>query len=164
MPAPTGPSDPGLNATPPPVDGDVARLQRTGSWMLTATALLYLVAAGVTTYITWRLRYEDWFLYALMSLCTATVVTNYSILRPRAPVWVRWTVFGFAELVIAAWSLLLFERTQVGWVIVEGEAVNHGAQTWFYAPVAVNVICALLLAAHVVLIAPKLRRSALLEA
>lgn len=147
-----------------PIDPHTAaarKLMRVGAWLLHGTALLYLVAACATTFITWRLGYEDWFLYALMSLCTATVVTNYSILRPRAPRGIRWLVWAFAQVVIVAWSLLLFERTQVGWLIVDGRAVNHGAQIWFYAPVAINAACALLLTIHLFLVAPRLRRAAL---
>lgn len=133
---------------------------RMDSQLLTLTALLYLAAAGATTWITWRLGYEDWFLYALMSLCTATAITNYSVLRPGAPWWLRIIVWGFAEAVIAGWTLLLYEKTQVGWVLVAGEAVDQGVQGLFFVPVAINLVCALLLAGHLLFIAPRVRKQA----
>lgn len=133
------------------------RLKRADTWLLTATAVSYLIAAAATTVITYNLGYEDWFLYALMSLCTATVVTNYSILKPGAPSWARSAVWAFAIAVIGAWSLLLFERAQVGWVITNGEAIDHGAQGWFFVPVGLNAVCAMMLTVHMILIAPKLR-------
>ena len=133
---------------------------RVDSLLLTVTALLYLAAAGATTWITWSLGYEDWFLYAVMSLCTATAITNYSVLRPRAPRWLRLLVWAFAMAVIAGWTLLLFEKTQVGWVLIDGEAVDHGRQGWFYLPVALNAVCAALLTGHLLLVAPRVRAAA----
>ena len=138
-------------------------LQQADSWIRAATASLYLLAATATTLITYFLGYEDWFLYALMSLCTATVVTNYSILQPNTPRWIRWMVVLFAELVITAWSLLLFEKTQVGWLLIEGQVINHSEQAWFYVPVVLNGLCGLLLALHLVVVAPHLRKSTLLS-
>ncbi|GEM_PF-2743854 len=151
-----------VSAAPPPSASEPSRgLSRLDSLLLTSSAVIYLAAACATTFITYRLGYEDWYLYALMSLCTATVVTNYAILKPRAPWWLRIVVWGFAELVIAAWSLLLFERTQVGWVIVDGNAVDHGAQGWFFVSVALNVLCGVLLTVHLLFVAPRIRRAVL---
>ena len=156
------------SAVPTGTPGPRSALQRLGilrvdSLLLTSTALLYLAAAGATTWITWSLHYEDWFLYAVMSLCTATAITNYSVLKPRAPRWLRFIVWAFARAGIAGGTLLLFEKTQVGWVIVDGEAVDHGRQGWFYLPVGLNVLCAALLTVHLLLVAPRVRRQALAQ-
>ncbi len=121
---------------------------------------VYLGGALSTTVITWNLQYEDWYLYALMNLCTAIVVANYARLGVRR-VWVRRaTAMSFSSVVVLAWTALLFEKTQVGWTVVDDVAVDLGAQGLFWVPVSLGLLTVVLLVTHLFVLMPRARAEA----
>ncbi len=124
------------------------------------TVLIYLGGALSTTVITWNLQFEDWYLYALMSLCTAIVVANYVRLGVRRS-WMRRAVaMTFSSVVVLAWTGLLYEKTQVGWTVVDDVAVDLGAQGWFWIPVTLGLVTVTLLLSHLFVLMPRARREA----
>jgi len=121
---------------------------------------IYLGGAVSTIAITWHLRFEDWYLYALMNLCTAIVVANYARLGVRRT-WVRRaSAMVFSCVVVLAWTALLYEKTQVGWTVVDDVAVNLGAQGLFWLPVALGLITVCLLVTHLFVLMPRARQEA----
>ena len=122
--------------------------------------LVYLGAALSTTASAWILQFEDWYLYALMNLCTAIVVANYARLGVRR-VWIRRaTAMVFSSAVVLAWTALLYEKTQVGWTVVDDVAVDLGAQGLFWLPVSLGLVTVCLLVTHLFVLMPRARREA----
>ncbi|MCO4760043.1 MAG: hypothetical protein KC502_00950 [Myxococcales bacterium] len=148
-------------STPTVSADDTPRIWRVRARALANFAVwLYLASAVCTTVITWKLRFEDWYLYALMNLCTAIVVANYARLGLRRT-WVRRTSsLLFSTVVILAWTALLFEKTQVGWTVVDDVAVDLGAQPLFWLPVSLGLATVALLFTHLFIAMPRARREA----
>ena len=125
-----------------------------------AAVWVYLAGALSTTVITWNLQFEDWYLYALMNLCTAIVVANYSRLGVRRT-WVRRAAtMTFSSVVVLAWTALLYEKTQVGWTVVDDVAVDLGAQPLFWVPVSLGLLTVCLLVTHLFVLMPRARSEA----
>ncbi len=134
------------------------RMLRVHSVFNITAILLYLTGGAFATAITYLLNYEDWAFYALMSLCTAIVLTTYGRLHPSTGWFRRIATWLFAEAVVLAWTALLFEKTLSGWSVIGDQVVEHGAQPVFWLPVLCNLICASLMAFHLVFVAPRVRR------
>ncbi len=141
-------------------DPEPSRWQLVERRVAFAALAAYLAAAASTTVITWRLRFEDWYLYALMSLCTAIVVANYARLGVRRTWFRRASSLLFTVAVVLSWTALLYEKTQLGWTVVDDVAVDLGAQPLFWAPVGCGLLTATLLVLHFVGLAPRARREA----
>jgi hypothetical protein len=124
-------------------------LRREPTW-LAASVWLYLLGVASTTFIALLRDIEDWYLYGLMGLCTAVLVTAHARFG-RETSWARWLVsWLLAELAVVAWSLLLAERTLSGWRLTAGGAVRHAPEPLFWLPVGLQLACALVLAGHLV--------------
>lgn len=158
---------PDLASVADAVDGAVAeiepvaqarRMLRVNSVFNLSAIVLYLAGGAFATATTYLLAYEDWVFYALMSLCSAIVLTAYGRLKPRTGWLRRFATWLFAELVVLAWTALLFEKTLGGWTVVGNSVVEHGPQPVFWLPVLCNLSCAALMAFHFLVIAPQTRR------
>lgn len=134
------------------------RVLRINSVFNLSAIVLYLSGGAFATATTYFLAYEDWVLYALMSLCSAIVLTAYARLQPGAGWLRRIATWLFAQAVILAWTALLYEKTLGGWSVVGEAVIEHGPQPIFWLPVLCNLSCVALVAFHLLVIAPQTRR------
>ena len=160
-------SEPGSGTELPMVGDAVAQIEpvaqarrvlRINSVFNLSAIVLYLSGGAFATATTYFLSYEDWVLYALMSLCSAIVLTAYARLHPRTGWLRRIATWLLAEAVILAWTALLYEKTLGGWSVVGEAVVEHGPQPVFWLPVLCNLGCAALVAFHLGVVAPQTRR------
>ncbi|HAN31705.1 MAG TPA: hypothetical protein DCQ06_08930 [Myxococcales bacterium] len=117
----------------------------------------YLIGAAATTLITLSLKFDDWYLFALMSLTTSIVVANYVRLHVRRSYIRRGMSLIFTISVVSAWGLLLCERTVDGWNIVGNQVLRLGAQPIFWLPVACCAMTLISLMTHYFVFVPKAR-------
>ncbi len=134
------------------------KLLRIHSLANLSATLLYLMGGVAVSVITWFMSYVDWHLYALTSLCTAIVVTNYGRLEPHVGYVRRASNWLFAMLIVIAWSALLYERSLDGAAVIDGRLLMRGPQPLFYIPVVMNLLCAALLSFHLLVVTPKAKR------
>ena len=134
------------------------RILRVNSVFNLSGIVLYLAGGAFATATTYFLAYEDWVFYALMSLCSAIVLTAYGRLQPSTGWLRRVATWLFTEAVVLAWTALLFEKTFGGWSVVGDAVIEHGPQPVFWLPVLCNLGCAMLLAFHLLVVAPRTRR------
>ena len=139
-------------------DQGVALWWRTAADRLARSAVAwYLLGAAATTLITLSLRFEDWYLFALMSLTTSIVVANYVRLHVERSHLRRGLSLVFTTSVVSAWSALLYERTMESWTVIDSKVVQIGPQTLFWLPVACCALTILSLVAHYFIFVPRAR-------
>ena len=126
----------------------------------TLAVWIYLAAGLSATLLARNLGLEDWYLYALMSLCTAIVVANYARLGLRRT-WIRRaSAMLFSAVVVLGWMALLYEKTAIGWTVKQDRVIELGAQRWFFLPVGLGLTTVALLCAHLFVLMPRARKEA----
>ncbi len=119
-------------------------------------AVAVLVHVGAGALVAWHARVggaEDWWLYALMALTTAVMITNYGRLGKHNSL-LRRSFSGVATLlVVVSWAALLADRTTP----TDGTLRVGVAAPMLWTSVAMEAVVALLLVVHLFTLAPRLR-------
>ncbi len=129
------------------------RLLRIDSLLVAVAVVLHVLAGGLAA---WRARLanaEDWWVYALMGLTSAIVLTNYGRLGARVTL-VRRSAAGLVSVaVVLAWAALLADRATPSL----GALQVGRAEPWLWVSVGLEVAVALLIVTHLVAVAPRAR-------
>ncbi len=129
------------------------RILRIDSAVVAVAVVVHVGAGGL---VAWQARVggaEDWWLYALMALTTAVMLTNYGRLGKHNSL-IRRTLSGVATLlVVMAWAALLADRTTP----TDGTLRVGVEASVLWTAVAMEAVVAALLVAHLFTLAPRLR-------
>ena len=129
------------------------RLLRIDSLLVALAVVLHVVAGGLAA---WRARLanaEDWWVYALMGLTSAIVLTNYGRLGARVSLLRRGAAGLVSLVVVLAWAALLADRATPSL----GALQVGRSEPWLWVSVGLEVAVKLLIVAHLVAVAPRSR-------